>query len=382
MTADYAPSADGMQEAPQISAALRQRLAVFVAPLVALLDARLDARLVRTFVAALEAIVCFRHRNHGLLLSELGGVLLGGDHAPAGTKRLSNLLRSSKWASSLLETFLWRLAEARRQQLTDAKEEALVLWDESVIEKNESRKLDGLCPVRSSKAKRCLSVKPGFYRPPTTKPVFVPGMHWVGLLLCGLRGVPTLVCLRWWSSRGESKTSARKVQTSLLTRCANIWGKSVLHVFDRGYTGSPWLQQLLDREVRFVVRWQKRYILETTEGRRLKTWQLFRGKKTQDTRQLWDARRQTFRLAGVVWVEVRHPDFDGPLWLVASRPGKGLSPWYLLTSEKIETVPMRGGLSLPMPDAGRLRWRFATARANWLLSPRACRHGNGRSNCC
>lgn len=209
MTTDYASTSDGMQAAPQISLALRERLAVFVAPLVALLDARLDARLVRTFVATLEASVCFRHRNHGLLLSELGGVLLGGDHAPAGTKRLSNLLRSPKWASSLLETFLWRLAEARRQQLSDAKEEALVLWDESVIEKNESRVLEGLCAVRSSKAKRCLTVKPGFYRPPTTQPVFVPGMPWVGLLLCGLRGVPVLVCLRWWSSRGEGKTTAR-----------------------------------------------------------------------------------------------------------------------------------------------------------------------------
>lgn len=138
-------------------------------------------------------------------------------------------------------------------------------------------------------------------------------------------------------SRGGQNHGKTRVQQSLLTRGANIWGRSVLHVFDRGYTGSPWLGQLLSREMRFVIRWQKHYFLHTAEGKRLKTWQIFRGKKTQDIRQVWDARRQTYRTAGVVWAEVRHPDFDTPLWLVASRPGKGLSPWYLLTSEPIET---------------------------------------------
>lgn len=35
-------------------------------------------------------------------------------------------------------------------------------------------------------------------------------------------------------------------------------------------------------------------------------------------------------------VEVRHPDYaDKPLWLVVSRPGKGRTPWYLLTNEPV-----------------------------------------------
>ena len=40
-------------------------------------------------------IVMHRHRNHGLLLSELGGYLMGAEQAPAGTKRISNLIHSS-----------------------------------------------------------------------------------------------------------------------------------------------------------------------------------------------------------------------------------------------------------------------------------------------
>ena len=35
---------------------------------------------------------------------------------------------------------------------------------------------------------------------------------------------------------------------------------------------------------------------------------------------------------------VRHPKLDGEFWLVVSRPGKGRAPWYLLTTETIETT--------------------------------------------
>jgi hypothetical protein len=37
------------------------------------------------------AIIMHRHRNHGLLLSELGGYLLGPERCCAGTKRISKL---------------------------------------------------------------------------------------------------------------------------------------------------------------------------------------------------------------------------------------------------------------------------------------------------
>lgn len=64
-----------------------------------------------------DAILCFRNRPNGLLLSELGGYLLDPEHATAGTKRLSNLLRSSKWSSSLSEDFLWQRATAQLDEL-------------------------------------------------------------------------------------------------------------------------------------------------------------------------------------------------------------------------------------------------------------------------
>ena len=57
-----------------------------MAPLLNRLDEQMDCRLVLTLAHSVRALIEHRHRNCGLLLSELGGVLLGGSHAPAGTK--------------------------------------------------------------------------------------------------------------------------------------------------------------------------------------------------------------------------------------------------------------------------------------------------------
>jgi hypothetical protein len=56
----------------QAARRLSQQLEAFIWPLLVELDARLDKRLVRTFLATLQAIVQLRHRQYGLLLSELG----------------------------------------------------------------------------------------------------------------------------------------------------------------------------------------------------------------------------------------------------------------------------------------------------------------------
>jgi hypothetical protein len=70
----------------------------FLRPLLVELNGRLDRRLVRTFLGLVIAIITRRHRNQGLLLSELGGYLLPPAQAQAGTKRLSRLLLSRRWS--------------------------------------------------------------------------------------------------------------------------------------------------------------------------------------------------------------------------------------------------------------------------------------------
>ena len=309
----------------------------FIAPLEIWLDWRVDRRLVRTFFLALVAVVRLRHSRSGLPLSELGAHIISPAQAPAGTKRLSNLLRSPKWSHTLLEKFLWQRADQQLAQLEEGGELALAIWDESVLEKAESIALEGLCPVRSTKAARLKRIKPGYYNPPGGPPVFVPGLQWLTVMLAGMQGPPTLAAMRWWTSRGQLASHRRDQTASLLFQCAQWWQRRVVHVFDRGYAGAPWLGQLAAHQARFVMRWPTRYHLSDGKGER-PAWQITRGKRSQDHRQIWDSSRRQYRKTGIVAVPVRHPKLEAELWLVVSRPGKGRTPWYLLTNEAIATT--------------------------------------------
>src|SRR5947208_15033886 len=89
------------QASERVAQRLSHQLATFLAPLLRTLDQRLDRRLVSTFLAALIAIVQWRNRAHGLLLSALAAYLLTPEQSPAGTKRLSTLLTPSRWSARL-----------------------------------------------------------------------------------------------------------------------------------------------------------------------------------------------------------------------------------------------------------------------------------------
>jgi hypothetical protein len=310
-----------------------------VKPLLQNLYRKLDRRLVQTLLDLLIVIVIHRHRNHGLLLSELGGHLLDGEHAPAGTKRISNLLSHPGWEARAITEHLWQQADQVLYQRLSPQEDVLVIWDESVIEKPESLQPERLCAVRSSKARRLKRIKPGYYNPPGGRPIFVPGFNWLQVIVTGLRGAPALAHLRYWTTRGEAQTSKRQEEHQVLQQVAKRWGRMVIHIFDRGFAGAPWLGLVLLYQVRFIVRWQKGYNLIAADGRLLKAWQCTRGKRSVDQRMIYDTVRRCERKTGIVYVPVRVPDFpDLPLTLVVSRPGKGRKPWYLITNETIRSA--------------------------------------------
>lgn len=326
------------EQAMQVSDQLGQQLSQFLEQLLIELDAYLDKRLVRTLARLVLVIVQFRHNRQGLVLSELGGYLLSPERAPAGTKRISNLLRSRKWHGGLISSYLWRQGDELVADLQAKGERALCLWDESVLEKPESIALEGLCPVRSSTARRLKRIKPGFYNPPTGRPVFVPGMQWVSLVVTGLKTAPRVAAMRWWSSRGPWSSQKRSEEHHLLTVAVRRWGPAVLHIFDRGFAGGPWLALLRKYRCRFVLRWPKKYQLIGPQGK-TNAWKISRGKRSQGFRHLWDANRRTYRKTGILALPVSHPNSPQlTFWLVISRPGKGRSPWYLLTSEPIHSL--------------------------------------------
>ena len=212
------------QDSAEVSEKLAGALSTLLAPLLVMLDAQLDVRLVRTFLATIAVIIQFRNRAQGLLLSELGAYLLSPQHAPAGTKRISNLLRSSKWSSVLIEPFLWQRANARLEELEEQQHQALCIWDGSVLEKAESEKVEGQYSVRSSKAKRLRKLKPGLFNQLSGPPIVVRGMEWTGVVLAGLKHAPTVVTMRWWSRKGQYATTQRQVEQELLFRIAGAWG--------------------------------------------------------------------------------------------------------------------------------------------------------------
>lgn len=149
--------------------------------------------------------------------------------------------------------------------------------------------------------------------------------------------------MQWWTTRGEHASDKRTHQQQLLSKCQKEWGDAIVHIFDRGFAGGPWLQLAFSYLIRFVMRWPRGYNLidEQGDGTQRKAWQITRGKRSWQHRDVWDARHRCYRSTGVTAARVRHPLYPAPLWLVVSRPGKagkGREPWYLLTNEPVLTA--------------------------------------------
>jgi DDE family transposase len=231
-----------------------------------------------------------------------------------------------------------------------------------VLEKPESLAAEGLCAVRSSKAKRLTHVKKGYYRPPGM-PIFVPGMHGMGLLLAGRHkrsGPAILASLRWWTSRGGLASYEKDENCKLLRLSSSRWGSNVLHIFDRGYASSLWVGALHGFKARFVLRWKTNYQLVDATGVKQAVWKIPRGKPGLAPRTIYDAVHHSNVEGRVLFFPVTHPDYpDWPLTLVVGRR-KGGEPWYLLTNEPVHNAEDAWRIVL----AYARRWRIENAFRN------------------
>lgn len=224
------------QEGQHLSQELAQVLETYLAPLLVLLDRWLDKRLVRPLVQWCVAILRFRNSKQGLLLSELGSYLDGypgvSVKAPAGTKRVGNLIRSWKWSWRQIDEYLLNEAEKEVEKLKEQGKRILCLWDGSVVEKPESSQLEGLCPVISSKAKRLNRTRKGLvFNFPPKKAVRVTGMQWTGALIAGLQGIPKVALMRWWTTKGDYAEKLRAFEEQVWSRMCEEMGRSpALHL--------------------------------------------------------------------------------------------------------------------------------------------------------
>ena len=315
----------------------------FISPLEEWLDRQIDRRLVRTLFLALVAIVRLRHSRSGLLLSELGAHILSPAQAPAGTKRLSNLLRSPKWSHTLLEKFLWQRAEQCLTRLEQQGRTALAIWDESVLEKPESiadssirRGCARSAPARrhaSSASSRATTILPVGRR--CSCPACSGSPSWWP----GCRGLPA-----WppcaggpagaiWPVAGRNRQ--RRCSPSALKAGRSGWSTSSTGDMP-GHPGSG--------------SWAYIKPGSSCAGPPAIAWPTGRasvppGRSPGANAPKAIARSGTLAAVNIArpaswrsrYEPVSHPQADGELWLVVSRPGKGRTPWYLLTNEPIAT---------------------------------------------
>jgi Transposase DDE domain len=312
----------------------------FLKPYTNSLYTKMDIRLVRTFSDAFTAILTNRHRENCLILSELGAFIAGFKEAVKGTKRLSNLFRSLFWSHEDIEEI--QLLEAQKLVSAWQKEGRRVLgmMDDSTIEKPESWFSEGLCAVHSSKAQRLTRVKRGYYHPPLSR-LCVPGFEWSALMIGGLRLIPTMGLMKWWTKRGKHSDSRDNVFYKMLKQIKSTFGTALTLVLDRGFANLPTLERLFKCEQFFIIRWKSSNLLNDIGGSTKNTWRMCHGKKAFDKRLVWDKeRKQTLKIE-LIYAPVWHPDcLDKPLYLIVVRNKtmKGQAPMYLLTNVEVETV--------------------------------------------
>lgn len=348
------------QEEETLSQELAQMLETFLSPLLLVLDRLLDKRLIRTLVQCCVAIIRFRNNKQGLLLSELGSYLDGhqglSKRATAGTKRVSNLLRSLKWSALQIDHFLLNEADKEVERLKAQGKRILCLFDGSVIEKPESSTLEGLGPVLSSKAKRTNRSRTGLlWNHPPIRPIRVMGMEWTGTLIAGLEGIPKIAVMRWWTRKGAYAQQLREVEESVLRICVRKWGQVVTYVFDRGYASGPWLEVLEKFRVKFIIRWIKKHIFFDQEGREKKLWEIGRGKRYLAHKMIRETVSGLKVACDLWWAPVRHPKYTDQLYLVKARvQGKVC---YLITNERIQTEEQAWEIFF----AYKRRWQIETS---------------------
>lgn len=316
---------------------LLTQIGVYTHDLRAELDTVLDKRLVRTFFDLFTVILMFRDRKMGLLLSELGGYICGFAHAPAGTKRISNLLRSKKWSSQIIDHFFFDRSRTRIEQIQSAGKRPLLLWDDSRVEKHESWVAEGLCSVWSSKSKRLTRIRRGFYNPPSTR-ICVPGFKWTGVLLSHLGGVPSVCKMEWWTTRGKFKEDPDNIIYYLLQKIHQQISTPLTHVLDRGYANEKMLSYLFKFEQDFIIRWKKNHLLKHQQKGTKKTHLLARSFRAKAYKWVGDKQRKTQKRISIAWARVEHPQFpEQQLYLVIARDKNTYhSPMYILTSLPIQ----------------------------------------------
>jgi transposase len=256
------------------------------------------------------------------------------------------LFRSSYWRSEDIEKEQFNRAKTYAEKQHGLGHRVLAFWDDSVVEKHESWKAEGLCAVRSSRANRLTRIKPGYYEKPKS-PICVPGYEWSAVLLGGLNLVPMVAKMQWWTTKGLHKECRSNIFYRMLKSFSNEFGQLLTHVLDRGYASEDTLEKMFRFKQKFIVRWKGLHKLMDGEGAIKNTWRIVKGKKGLDKREVWDKERKQKVKIEIYYEQVKHPELveeypDNQLFVVVIRNKtiRHQEPMYLLTNENIDTIGM------------------------------------------
>ena len=318
----------------------------YLSPLIKKFQSKTDKRFSYTLYDTFYGMLSHRDRANSLLLSELGGYINGPQHAPAGTKRLSNLLACEAWSHEWIEKELLDKSKQRLSKKGAEGKRWLMHWDDSVIEKPESWQTEGLCSVKSSKGLRLTKIKPGYYQ--KAQYISVPGYEWSACVLSSEKDRPTICQMRWWTKRGKHTENPANILYRMLRQTSEMIGQTqaeVWHVFDRGYANYTTLDYLINHfQQQFIIRWKSNYKLENEKGIVAQTYRHSLGKKATSSREVWDKERKEKRRVKILYTPVKVPDSElnhKQLYLVIARDAKqGRPPIYFLTDVPINTNGM------------------------------------------
>jgi len=362
------------QDEVELSQELAHMLEAFLWPLLVMLDTYLDKRLVRTLVQCCVAIIRFRNTQRGLLLSELGSYMDGyhglSKTATAGTKRVGKLIRSLKWNVLQIDQFLLDEANKEVERLHGLGKRILCIMDGSVLEKTESTSLEAIAPVRSSKAKRTGRSRKGLlFNVPPLRPIRVMGMEWTATIITGLEGIPRLALMRWWTTKGAYAEKMREKEEEILRLLVRKWGPLLTFVFDRGYASGPWLAVLQKFGVTFIIRWIKTHLFSDHEGKAKHLWQIGHGKKYLAHKLVRDATSGLQVTCDLWWGVVRHPAYQGQLFVVRVRMQGKLS--YLITNERVTSEAQAWAIFFSYKRRWQIETSFRYAKCELAMeSPR------------
>lgn len=116
------------------------------------------------------------------------------------------------------------------------------------------------------------------------------------------------------------------------------------------------------------MRWKKGNKLRDACGQQRNAWEIARGKRPwAEARLLWDPHCRVYRSTRVLALPVSHPESHGPLWLVGVRQGQGRAPWYLLTTEPVQTAEQAWDITYSYVRRGKIEESFRLQKSELLI---------------